>query len=499
MRATTGTTGTNRTGWAPTRQGARGSSRRLPRVVVGDVVALATACIAATASIDDGRGQAVTAAGVGIGAAMLSLARNDLWTGRPAAMRRAELVGIGRAAVCLTAGLAIADRALGSTLSASRLVMAATLTALCLTMWRSARRTYRAVQRSKGHLMTPTVLVGTGPGALDLLRALEVHTDADTRIVGVIGAVDDLRAVGRQDLWLADLSSAAPAIERARPAGVIIATDAITEQQIQQIHGDAGRADRHVVVHVAVPGLGATPMTSGVLAHQPVLHVAPMRRTPRGRSVKRLIDVAVAAVVLVVAAPLLAVVAVVVRMADGGPVLFRQRRVGLHGVPFTMLKLRSMAVDAESRLASVQAQNERTGPLFSARDDPRVTRVGSFLRRTSLDELPQLLNVLRGDMSLVGPRPALPHEVSLFPPELHARHEVRPGITGLWQAEARDNPAFEAYRRLDLHYVHNWSLSLDAIVVLSTVEHLVTRFSRVGRTRGRAGGSTPIEPAAIAA
>ena len=157
--------------------------------------------------------------------------------------------------------------------------------------------------------------------------------------------------------------------------------------------------------------------------------------------------------------------------------LFRQRRVGRDGVEFQMLKFRSMCTDAEERLAALKlAGNDRTGPLFKLDGvDPRVTRIGRFLRASSLDELPQLLNVMRGDMSLVGPRPALASEVAEFPADLNARHRVRPGITGLWQVEARDNPSFEAYRRLDLFYVENWSLALDLVILLGTVEQVVAR------------------------
>ena len=159
---------------------------------------------------------------------------------------------------------------------------------------------------------------------------------------------------------------------------------------------------------------------------------------------------------------------------------------------FEILKLRSMCVDAEARLGALRAeQNDRTGPLFKLDEDPRVTRVGRFIRAFSLDELPQLLNVLRGEMSLVGPRPALPSEVAAFPADLHARHVVRPGITGLWQVEARDNPSFGAYRRLDLFYVDNWSLSLDFVVLLGTIEQLVARpvMSRAARTLGDEGSA----------
>ncbi len=181
-----------------------------------------------------------------------------------------------------------------------------------------------------------------------------------------------------------------------------------------------------------------------------------------------------------------------IKLEDGGPVLFRQRRVGLHGREFEILKFRTMVVDAEARLAALRQSNERVGPLFKMDHDPRITRIGRLLRATSLDELPQLFNVLNGSMSLVGPRPALPREVAEFPVALNARHQVRPGITGLWQVEARDNPAFEAYLRLDLFYVENWSLALDLMILLGTIDHIVLRpivkvvYSREDRRRTEA-------------
>jgi lipopolysaccharide/colanic/teichoic acid biosynthesis glycosyltransferase len=134
-----------------------------------------------------------------------------------------------------------------------------------------------------------------------------------------------------------------------------------------------------------------------------------------------------------------------------------------------------MRVDAEQLLASMLAENERKGPLFKIDKDPRVTTIGRFLREASLDELPQLINVLRGEMSLVGPRPALPSEVATFGSDLRQREIVPPGITGLWQVEARDNPSFEAYRRLDLFYVENWSIILDLFVLMGTVEQLAAK------------------------
>jgi lipopolysaccharide/colanic/teichoic acid biosynthesis glycosyltransferase len=145
-----------------------------------------------------------------------------------------------------------------------------------------------------------------------------------------------------------------------------------------------------------------------------------------------------------------------------------------------------MVPDAELRLDELEAANQRSGPLFKMRDDPRITRVGRLLRESSLDELPQLINVLRGEMSLVGPRPALPKEIEKFDDDLRQRAKVRPGLTGLWQVEARDNPSFDAYRRLDLYYVENWSLSLDFVILIATAEHVATRLlsAVLGRRRG---------------
>jgi lipopolysaccharide/colanic/teichoic acid biosynthesis glycosyltransferase len=206
------------------------------------------------------------------------------------------------------------------------------------------------------------------------------------------------------------------------------------------------------------------------LAHEPFVYVEPPALRRGQRVVKRAVDVTVSAVLLVVSAPVLLAAMAAVRLQDGGRAIFRQVRVGQDGRPFTLFKLRTMVPNAEQQLVDVTSVNQRAGgPLFKADHDPRRTRVGRVLEQTSLDELPQLLNVLRGDMSLVGPRPALPHEVAEFDDELLGRHRVQPGITGLWQVEARDKPDFEIYRRLDLFYVENWSIGLDLAIMLSTV------------------------------
>ena len=160
-------------------------------------------------------------------------------------------------------------------------------------------------------------------------------------------------------------------------------------------------------------------------------------------------------------APLLLVLAIAVK-CDGGPVFFRQTRVGLHGNTFRMIKFRSMCVDAEARKAELIASNEGAGPLFKLRHDPRVTTIGATLRRYSLDELPQLFNVLAGSMSLVGPRPPLPEEVAEYSRDAERKLLVRPGLTGLWQVSGRSNLSWEESVRLDLRYVENWTLAMDA-------------------------------------
>ena len=173
--------------------------------------------------------------------------------------------------------------------------------------------------------------------------------------------------------------------------------------------------------------------------------------------------------------PLIVLAALLIKLEDGGPVIYRQERVGLRGRTFDVLKLRTMVPDASEKLAELKERNERHGPLFKLAADPRVTRVGRFLRTTSIDELPQLINVLRGEMSIVGPRPALPSEFAQFDSDLIERAHVPPGITGLWQVEARDNPSFRAYRRLDLFYVDNWSVAFDLAIMAGTARLLLVR------------------------
>jgi exopolysaccharide biosynthesis polyprenyl glycosylphosphotransferase len=191
------------------------------------------------------------------------------------------------------------------------------------------------------------------------------------------------------------------------------------------------------------------------------------------QAVKAVFDRVAAALLLLVLSPLLVGVGLMVRLSSPGPALFRQTRVGRNGRTFRMVKFRSMVIDAEDRLDELAAANETDGPLFKMRSDPRVTRVGQVLRRFSIDELPQLLNVLSGSMSLVGPRPPLPSEVATYGDDVWERLRVKPGITGLWQVSGRSDLSWEESVRLDLHYVNSWSLWLDLVVLCKTARAVV--------------------------
>lgn len=195
----------------------------------------------------------------------------------------------------------------------------------------------------------------------------------------------------------------------------------------------------------------------------------PSMRSPLGY-VKRAIDLVSAVIGGVAIAPLVLLLMALVKLDSSGPVLYKQRRVGYNGEEFWMYKFRTMHVGAEARQAELMALNEMTGPLFKIKDDPRVTRVGRWLRRTSLDELPQLLNVVRGEMSLVGPRPPMLSEVEQFEPWHLEKLSVRPGMTGLWQVNGRNTlPTFDQMIELDMRYIRTWSFSLDFLILLKTV------------------------------
>ena len=185
--------------------------------------------------------------------------------------------------------------------------------------------------------------------------------------------------------------------------------------------------------------------------------------------IKRIIDIVASFTGLIVLSPLMLVVSILIKLESKGEVIFKQKRVGLNGKEFYMYKFRSMVINAEELKAELESQNEMSGPMFKMKDDPRITKIGKFIRKTSIDELPQLINVIKGDMSLVGPRPSLPKEVEEFETWMRERLEVKPGLTCIWQVSGRNNIDFEDWMKLDIKYVRERSFKLDIKLILKTV------------------------------
>ena len=338
--------------------------------------------------------------------------------------------------------------------------------------------------RASGRFCRQVIIVGTDDEGSELCELMQQHPETGYRVVGVVGRRQPTPTSPSFVPWLGDLDEIVGAVERTGVNAVFIATGDIGSRDLNTVAREL--VDRGVHVHVSsgLRGVDHRRLRNLPLAHEPFYYLEPACLSRWQRSCKRALDITVAGGAGIVLSPILVAAGIAVKLGDRGPVLFRQTRIGRDGRPFTVLKLRTMVPDAETQLVDLMRLNQRAGgPLFKAAKDPRRTRVGRVLERTSLDELPQLWNVLRGDMSLVGPRPALPREVENFDPVFLDRHRVLPGITGLWQVEGRDNPAFEVYRRLDLFYVENWSVGLDLAIMLRTVATVLGRPVRSFRNR----------------
>jgi exopolysaccharide biosynthesis polyprenyl glycosylphosphotransferase len=322
--------------------------------------------------------------------------------------------------------------------------------------------------RQRGRNLRNVLVLGAGPRGQGFAEKLEAHRELGLRIEGFLDDADDFplptrwRLLGQLDQLEEMLHSRiVDEVAICLPFSQWSLIDAIVrlceeEGKIVRIPMDV--LDRAISAG-RVEDLDGTPVFSLVSGPDRALALA----------AKRLVDAIVALGGLVALSPILLVIALSIRLGDGGPALFRQRRLGLHGRPFFVLKFRSMTVDAEARQAEIAGRNEISGRAFKITDDPRVTKVGRFIRRTSLDELPQLWNVLKGEMSLVGPRPPLPSEVDGYDLWHRRRLSMKPGITGLWQVRGRRDPDFDTWVQADLEYIDRWSLLLDLQILARTI------------------------------
>ncbi len=337
-----------------------------------------------------------------------------------------------------------------------------------------ARRRFAALRRS-GRLLRHVVIAGTNPEARELAAMLQADPWLGYRVLGFVG--DE---IGQNELVpgitrLGGFADAADVVRRHSGAGVIVAASAVESDITNQLARDLLDEGIHVELSSTLRDIASHRLTVRPLGRFPVVYVEPVLRTGWRAWFKRAFDISGATFGLVVTSPLVLLAAIAIKLDSRGPVVFRQVRVGRDGRPFEVLKLRSMVRDAEERKNELLDSNEADGPLFKMKRDPRVTRVGRILRTSSIDEIPQLVNVLRGDMSLVGPRPALPHETEAWDPLLTQRLRVKPGITGMWQVNGRSESSFEDYTRLDLYYVDNWSLATDLAILAKTVPVVVAR------------------------
>jgi len=348
----------------------------------------------------------------------------------------------------------------------------------CLTLFdlltRYALRKQLHRVRSHGHCMRRVVVVGHAPVIADIVAVLRRETYHGLRVVAACAAdavpprlVDDVPV-------MPGLDCVAEVVGRYGADTVaVLACPEMAGSRLRDLAWDLEKTGTELCVAPALLDVAGPRTTIRPIAGLPLLHMDHPEFSGARLVIKYVFDKLFALVGLIAAAPLLAALALAIKLDDGGPVLFRQTRVGRDGHAFSVYKFRTMVPDAEARKASLARDNQQQSPLFKIRRDPRLTRLGTWLRRWSLDELPQLLNVLAGEMSLVGPRPALPEEAAMYGDHVRRRLAVKPGMTGLWQVNGRSDLSWDESVRLDMRYVENWSFMLDLQILWKTCAAVV--------------------------
>jgi exopolysaccharide biosynthesis polyprenyl glycosylphosphotransferase len=375
----------------------------------------------------------------------------------PEEFRRILNAGVG-----LTAAIAILAFVAKIHLARSYVVIALPSVTMLDLLARYRLRKALHLRRRRGRCMRRVVAVGHPAGVADLVAELRREKYHGLAVVGAcltqgtmlaeISGVPVLGGVGSVPGAVAGLQADTVAV---------VASRDLNGLRLRELAWELEATGTDLCVAPALLDVAGPRTSIRPVAGLPLLYVEHPEFSGVRWIIKSLFDKVTAAAALLVLAPLLLGIALIIAVRDGRPVLFRQSRVGKDGQTFTLYKFRTMVVDAERQKAALLAQNEGGGLLFKLRDDPRVTRTGSWLRRWSLDELPQLLNVIKGDMSVVGPRPPLPDEVARYTDYVRRRLVVKPGITGLWQVSGRSDLSWEEAVRLDLRYVENWSFVLD--------------------------------------
>jgi exopolysaccharide biosynthesis polyprenyl glycosylphosphotransferase len=379
-----------------------------------------------------------------------------------------ELFRLGRALLAVAVGVATLGYAQKQ--DASRLLVAIYL-ALAFAGLAANRVAVRLVARAarrRGYNTRRFAVAGSGPLAREIVRTMSAHPEWGYAFAGFVVDGPPPDALDRRKV-LGTLEELDALLEREVLDEVIFV---VPRERLSAIEDLVLACEERGVSARVCMDLFANRIASRAVEDLdgiPLLSLSTVPNDVFALGVKRAIDVVLSAAALVLLAPLLAGVAVAIRVDSPGPILFRQRRTGVNGREFTLLKFRSMYQDAEARLEALRARNEASGPVFKIRDDPRVTRIGRFLRRTSIDELPQFWNVLRGEMSVVGPRPPIPSEVARYERRHARRLSVKPGITCTWQVSGRSGIGFDRWMELDLSYIDSWSLWQDVKILARTI------------------------------
>ena len=334
-------------------------------------------------------------------------------------------------------------------------------------------------QRQNGAYSSRVLLLGSQETVVRIARELAREPHAGYLVVGVCVPVDASlghHLPGSQIPVFHDGLKGVHIALKATAADTVVVTSKqeLPPERMRELSWSLEPGQQHLIVVPSLTDISGPRLHTRPVAGLPLIHVEMPRYEGSKQFAKRAFDVIGSGMLLVVTFPLMLVLAVMVRLTSAGPVFYLQERIGMKGAPFHMLKFSSMRVNADAELSALlEAQGTDNQPLFKVQNDPRLTKVGGFLRKYSLDEFPQLLNVFRGEMSLVGPRPQREGEVALYDSSAHRRLFVKPGMSGLWQVSGRSNLSWEDSIRLDLYYVENWSLAGDLVILWRTARAVV--------------------------
>ncbi|WEG08160.1 sugar transferase [Microbacterium horticulturae] len=402
---------------------------------------------------------------------MWVLALNDSRSDRVMGAGNSEYVRIVNSSMLLFGGIAIIAFLARVDIARGYLLISLPTGIGVLVLVRWMWRQWLIAKRASGEYAARVLLVGSRDSVAQIARELRRNLGAGYAVVGACVVrpkpdedIDGTPIVGD----MSTITDAMAAVQADTLA--VTSTGDLPPKRLKEISWELEAGKQHLVLAPSLTDIAGPRIHSRPIAGLPLLHVETPQFSRGQRVVKRTFDIVVAALLIILLSPVLLVVALAVRFTSPGPVFFSHERIGRRGAPFTMLKFRSMRIGSEHELQSLlRAQGTEQQPLFKVKNDPRITPIGRFIRKYSLDELPQFFNVLDGSMSLVGPRPQIAAEVALYSNAAKRRLLTRPGITGLWQVSGRSELAWEDAVKLDLYYVENWTLTGDIMILLRTI------------------------------